>query len=689
MTEPRFRVGILGAGYVADYHIRAIRMLDDASIVGIADPDQEKARPMAARYHTQAYRSPGELLAAARPNVIHVLTPPQFHAPLSIEALNAGCHVYVEKPMAETAADCDRMIEAARGARRVLSVNHSARMDPVVLEALAQVKAGRIGDVVGVDFFRSSDYVPYAGGPNVPPPFRNGSYPFQDLGVHALYLVESFLGTVRKVNTRFFSTGREPFLMFDEWRVLAECDKGAGQIYLSWNVNPTQNELVIHGTKGVMHVDCYIQMITVRRKLPMIPKPILRMAFAVTNSQTQIWQTTRNLFRILTGSLKGNPGIQVGVHGFYDALRRGVDPPIPASEGRRMVMLMEEVSREADAAKQARVDAERARPVPPAKILVTGAGGFVGRRLLDRLAASGERIRVFIRRPAAWMDKYPNVSAVYGDLGDAEAVDRAIAGVETVYHVGAAMKGGKEEFERGTVWGTRNMIESCRKHNVKRVVYVSSQSVLDQAGHKPGTPVTESSPYEPYPERRGLYTQTKLTAEKIVLEAIRGKGFPAVVVRPGQIFGPGAERTSPSGAIGMAGRWIVVGDGSHQLPMVYVDDVVDALMAAGSKPEAVGHVMQLVDPTPITQREFVDWCKRSNRLDPPIKAVYVPKWFMMAASRGVEALGKILKKDLPLSVYRVESLRPPYPFDISAARSRLGWEPRVGTRKGMEITYGA
>ncbi|MEZ5404559.1 MAG: NAD-dependent epimerase/dehydratase family protein [Bryobacteraceae bacterium] len=689
MNQKTFRVGILGAGYVADYHIRALQTIAGVTIAGIADPDTAKAQAMAARYGARAFASFAELAAATQPDVVHILTPPQFHAPLAIEALDKGCHVYVEKPMAETAADCDRMIEAARRNNRVLSVNHSARMDPVVLEAIRQVKAGRIGDVKGVDFFRSSDYVPYAGGPVVPPPFRNGSYPFQDLGVHGLYLLESFLGHIRSVKANFYSTGRDPFLTYDEWRVLAECEKGVGELYLSWNVNPMQNELVVHGANGVMHIDCYIQMITVRRKLPMIPKPILRMGFAVTNSLSQIWQTTKNFFRILTGKLKGNPGITIGVQAFYGALAEGAEPPIPASEGRRMVDLMEQVSKEADTAKQALVDAARARPVAPAKILVTGAGGFLGRPLFERLAASGEPIRAFIRRPAAWMEKYPNAGAVFGDLGDAEALDRAVAGVETVYHVGAAMRGGKEEFERGTVWGTRNLIESCLKHGVKRVIYVSSQSVLDQASHVPGTPVTEASPYEPYPERRGLYTQTKLTAEKIVLDAIRDRGFPAVVLRPGQIFGPGAERTSPSGAIGMAGRWIVVGNGSHSLPLVYVDDVVDALIAAAHRPEALGQVIQLVDPTPITQRQFVDHCLRSPKLTPPIKALYIPKWFMMLAARGVDILGKVLKRDLPLSVYRVQSLRPPYPFDITAAKTKLGWEPRTGARRGMEITYGA
>ena len=685
MNETKFRVGVLGAGYVADYHLRALQLEPDVEIVGIADPDRERARALASRFGVAgAYSNLDEMAAAARPNVIHVLTPPAFHANLAVKALEAGCHVFVEKPMAETAADCERMIEAARRAGRSLSVNHSARMDPIVLEALRRVHAGQLGEILGVDFFRSSGYIPYAGGPDVPPPYRNGSYPFQDLGVHALYLIEAFLGEIGKLHTHYYSTGRDPYLMFDEWRLLAECKKGTGQIYLSWNGNPMQNELVVHGTKGVMHVDCYVQTLTVRRLLPMIPKPVLRMLFVMINGTSSAWDMVKNFARIATGKLKGNPGIQMAVAGFYDSLRRNVAPPIPAEEGLRMVRLMAAVSEEADAAKRARVEAVAAAAVVPAKILVTGAGGFLGQPLVRRLAAAGEPVRVLLRRPAAWLAEFPNVSAVFGDLGDAGAVRRAVAGVETVYHVGAAMRGGKEEFERGTVWGTRNIVEACLEHKTARLVYVSSLTVLDQAGHQSGTPVTESSPVEPYPERRGLYTQTKLTAENEVLAAVRTRGLPAAILRPGQIFGPGAERVSPAGSIGMGGRWTVVGNGKHLLPLVYVDDVVDGLIAAAQRPEAVGQVVQLVDPTPIDQNEFIAIAKRGL---PSLKAGRVPRWFMMLAARGIEFVGGLLKKEMPLSRYRVASLKPPYPFDQTAAQRILGWTPRVGTRRGLEITY--
>jgi nucleoside-diphosphate-sugar epimerase len=259
-------------------------------------------------------------------------------------------------------------------------------------------------------------------------------------------------------------------------------------------------------------------------------------------------------------------------------------------------------------------------------------------------------------------------------------------GIEMVFHVGAAMKGGPFEFQSATIWGTRNVIEACERHGVHRLVYVSSMSVLDQAGHQPGVPVNESSPYEPFPQERGLYTKTKLEAEKMVLSAAADGLIHAVVLRPGQIYGPGAEKTPPSGTIGIAGRWLVVGSGNHHIPLVYVENVVDALMLVASKDLPNGSIFQLVDPEGLRQREYVDSARRAGV---PIRASYVPAWFLKLAGVGVEMLGKVLRRPVPLTPYRVRSLTPLWPCDCMAAHTRLGWEPRVTIQEGMALTYPA
>ena len=321
--------------------------------------------------------------------------------------------------------------------------------------------------------------------------------------------------------------------------------------------------------------------------------------------------------------------------------------------------------------------------MPAPRILVTGAHGMLGQALVRRLREFGEPLRLAVRRPP---ETSPGeaIELVFGDLGDPDFVDRAVEGMEVVFHVGAAMRGGLAEFTSGTMWGTRNIVDACERHGVRKLVYVSSMSVLHNAGHLPDTPVTETFPYEPHAALRGLYTQTKLEAEKTVLLAAEENRIHAVVLRPGQIYGPGAEKAPPAGTITMAGRWLVVGSGEHYVPLVYIENVVDALLLAAQQDFPNGSIFQLVDPEGIRQKEYVEWVKRSGR---KVRVWYVPAWLLQCAAAGVVVVAKMLRRPVPLSPYRVKSITPLWPCDWTAAHTRLGWKPRISLQEGMAITF--
>src|SRR5262249_16959740 len=155
-----------------------------------------------------------------------------------------------------------------------------------------------------------------------------------------------------------------------------------------------------------------------------------------------------------------SPGIHAGVVRFHHALAQSTEPPVTMDEGRRMVAWLEPICREADAHRDRVLRLKES--LEPRRILITGASGLLGRALLDRLHAGGESVRVLVRRRSPELERMPGVQVVYGDLGDPEAVDRAIAGVQLVYHVGATMRGrGWAAYEAGTVCGTSNVVHSC------------------------------------------------------------------------------------------------------------------------------------------------------------------------------------------------------------------------------------
>ena len=236
-------------------------------IVGICDTQFDAASALADRFGIPVAAATLADLATVNPHSVHVLTPPSSHAALTLQALDMGCHVLVEKPMADTVADCESMIASARKNKRVLGVNHSDLFDPVIMQALDAVRDGRIGELVSVDIIRNSEYPAYGGGP-LPGSVTQGSYPFRDLGVHGLYTIEAFLGPVPSLDVKYQSRGTDPNLHFDEWQAQAQTANGVGRLLLSWNARPMENRLMVRGTRGIIEVDRFLQTCRIHRVLP-------------------------------------------------------------------------------------------------------------------------------------------------------------------------------------------------------------------------------------------------------------------------------------------------------------------------------------------------------------------------------------------------------------------------------------
>jgi predicted dehydrogenase/nucleoside-diphosphate-sugar epimerase len=682
-----FKVGLVGAGYISPFHIRALQALPNVKIIGITDRVEARAQQIVQQFHLPAAFSSLQAMAAERPDVIHVMTPPSTHTEVTLEAISMGCHVLVEKPLATDPRDCDKIADAAREKGVIVCVNHSLLCDPFISQALHIVRGGGIGEVVTVHYLRSSDYPPYPGGP-LPVHYREGGYPFRDIGVHALYLVDLFLGKIEDVSGTFVTQGKgDPNMLYDEWQALVRCERGIGHIQLSWNVRPLQNLLIIQGTKGIIRADLFSMAVTCRKNTP-LPKSIERVINAMGEAKQTLIQVPKNVLGFLRGRIKPYHGLQTLVAGFYQGLATGMPPIVTPEQAKPIIAWTERFASVADSAK-IEFQERFSRPLK-ARVLVTGATGFIGRYLVRRLLAKqpgdgGPLIRLFVRRPPKeWMND-SRVEVVLGDLGDPEAVARAVFGVETIYHVGAAMSGGQADFERGTIVGTQNIIEASLSSGVKEMIYISSLSVLHASLSQPGKKIKEDWPLEPHPERRGHYTYAKLAAERMIVRAVKEKGLRAVILRPGQVFGPGAPVLTPAVARRAKDRFIVLGNGQFVLPLVYVEDVIDAILQAAALPKKEGSIFQLVDSAQITQNQFLDLYM--TRCGISGKVVHVPLLFVYGMAFGVQILCKLLRRPPPLSIYRVASALAPMTFDCGAAREGLSWQPRVGVAAGLEETF--
>lgn len=300
-------------------------------------------------------------------------------------------------------------------------------------------------------------------------------------------------------------------------------------------------------------------------------------------------------------------------------------------------------------------------------IVVTGAAGHLGSATVKRLVAEGQRVRGFVRRAMT----EPGVEYVTGDLGDRDAVDRAVQGAEVVVHAGAATKGDWAEHERATIHGTEHVIAACRAHGVKQLVHISSLSVIDWAG---STRVDEHVALEPRAAERGHYTRAKLAAEQLVCAS----GLPSVVLRPGQIFGGGIPLINGAVARAAGGRWLVLGDGTLELPLVYLDDVVDAIAAAIARKLTHGQVIQIVDPERLTQQDVLALAGGNKKI------IRVPRGLVFALGKLSELPLRALGRQSPIAAYRLKSALSPLHYASRRAHELLGWTPRVGVREGIK-----
>jgi predicted dehydrogenase/nucleoside-diphosphate-sugar epimerase len=667
---------MVGAGHISEFHVAAVEATPDVELVGVTDLDPERAAETAEQHGTRAFESL-EALVEAGANVIHVLTPPSAHAAVALEALERGCHVLIEKPIAESVEDARRIGELAREKGLVASVDHSLLYDPQVLRLLEQVRAGAIGEVVAVDIFRASEYPPYEGGP-LPPHLRDAAYPWRDVAVHCLYLIQTLLGDIEELEADWRSLGGDPNLAFDEWRALVRTSGGLGQFQLSWNAKPMESQMVVRGTLGQIRVDLFAMYLGKRSVTP-LPKAAERVVNAYAESLRPLVDVPVGAWKFVRGEVQPFQGLRNLVTDFYARLGRDEPPPVSVDEAAEVVRWVEQVAGAAEAEQAERL--ARFTLSPTADFLVTGASGKLGSAVVRRLLDEGRSVRAFVRRIPD--EPVEGVEYAIGQLGDPQAVDRAVAGAERIIHAGAAMSGGWPEHLGSTVVGTRNVVDAARTHGVKQLVHISSMSVVDWASAAGGRPLDETAPLEPRAEERGAYTRAKLEAEQIVTGAA-ADGLPAVILRPGQLFGGGIPVLNGSVARRAGSRWLFLGDGTLPLPLIYMDDAVDAIMAAVDRDLTGGEVIQLIDPERLTQQDVLDLA------DGDAKRTRLPRSLVFSLGKLSEYPLGALGVQSPVALYRMKSALARVEFESRRAESELGWTPRVGAREGIRrVTAGA
>lgn len=327
------------------------------------------------------------------------------------------------------------------------------------------------------------------------------------------------------------------------------------------------------------------------------------------------------------------------------------------------------------------------------KILVTGAGGFLGKLVVERLLAHGQTdIRCMLRdtSKAAGLHeiaaRFPDakLEMVAVNLRNPVEIAPAIAGCEMVIHAAAALKGSPAEMFMDSVVASRNLLDAVATMKPMRVVLVSSFGAMGVSGLGRGAMVDESTPMETHPEQRDVYSYSKLRQEQLFWEYKQKFGFELVVLRPGVIYGPGGGQFSNRVGLSLFGTFLHLG-GSNLLPLTYVENCAEAIVVAAFYPAADGQIYNVVDDDLLTSREYLSLYKKQVK---PMRSVPVPYFALMMIARAVEGYSKRSKGQLPaiFTPYKTRAMWGGNKFSNAKLKS-IGWHPIVSTRDALKKTF--
>ena len=312
-------------------------------------------------------------------------------------------------------------------------------------------------------------------------------------------------------------------------------------------------------------------------------------------------------------------------------------------------------------------------------VLVTGATGFLGTSLVRRLLSDGAPVRVLARSAAKARPLTDGgAELVVGDITDRDAVAAAVADVSVVYHLaGRLLEPGvpAAEYRRTHVEGTKLLLACCqRERGLERFVHCSTTGVLGVTGDRPAD---ETAPLRP----TNVYEATKAEAELAVRDAWR-EGFPAVIARPGLVYGPGDLHLLGFFRSVLRRQFRPIGRRQVWLHPIYIDDMVEGLVRCGLDGAATGECFHLAGRDPVRLAELAEEIARAGGTRVPAGRIPLPA--AQAAAALGDRLPAGLKRSAPLTRSRLEFLTHSRVYDVSKARRVLGFAAATDLPTGTE-----
>jgi predicted dehydrogenase/nucleoside-diphosphate-sugar epimerase len=693
----RLKVGLLGAGYILQAHAKALAAVDSVEIHAVCDVSQARAAQAAASFGIPNVFTSLTQLLESDCDVVHVLLPPFLHEETARQLLLAGKSVFLEKPMGLSSVECQAVVDLAKAKGLKVGVNHNFLFLPGYEELRRAANDGSIGSIdhLAVNWFLPLGLIQFG-------PFNNwivgseGNMLFE-LGSHVAAFATDLLGPLDQLT----AVASHPIDLPGDQRVLRHWNvigsRSGTSVSLNLSVVPGQPDRSVHvrGLGANAHFDFGRDLYWIER-VQSNSAMFDQLHLGRANARQLAEGAWSNVRGYLGAVLKRKPyneafqaSISRSVATFYQTLPGTLDPRLDGQFGVSVIQLCERIVSGAGAAaasppKPIRTD--DVGPVAKPTALIVGGTGFIGRKLVKALADRGVGVRVLSRSVASArlaLSGLP-VDIAQGAHDDRAALDKALDGIDVVYHLAKATGQRWDDYVTGDIEPTRVLAEAAMAHGVKRFIYTGTIDSYHSANA--GDVITSDTPLDANLAHRNLYARSKAACEALLQKMHKERGLPLVIFRPGVVIGEGSPPAH--WGVGMfhsdtrAQLW---GAGTTKLPLVLVDDVAEGLALGMAAPGIEGQAFLLTDEPVLTAREYVDEVSTASgtRISAPPTAIW--RFFVLdAAKEAIKHLVRHPNRRVPS--YRDWSCRAHRArYDNSKTRQVLGWKP-AGTREAMVNT---
>lgn len=675
------KIAFAGCGKIAHVHINFLSKLG-AKVASVCDSSDTRASLFSQQYKIPHYYTDmSTMLSEENLEVLHILTPPHTHFDLIIKSLESGCHVVVEKPLCLKKSEAERIYKIAQEKNLKLCVDHTRVYNPLLLKARKIIQNGQYGKVVRMEYDYDDPFLDMKG--NAIPWLKEmqGGI-FEDLLPHPLSVFLSIDPQLDIKNVIFKANKAK---ITEELFVRLSSVNTDAFVKLSLKIKPLKNILNIYCQNGSIKIDLRNQY-AVFLKHYNIPNILSRVVNTISEILQMSFGFLKSVIGILLGKIHPYSGLDEILRIFYTDLAIPKHDTANTLDALKIVDLTERiVDSISDKNTSERLDEQkyRNRLLKPAECLVTGGTGFIGKALVRRLLADGMSVRVLCRKNSD-LDAIPeNAGITFGDVRDSESLKKALHGVNLVYHCAAAMSGDWADFYETTVSGTANLLEAIRESQVKKLIYLSSLSVLNYNKIANGSVVNEKSYTEDKPEARGFYTQSKLDAENIIRNfADEIKKVTTIILRPGLVYGRESNKVLNNAGVLLDKYLFVFGMGKRYLGLNYIENLSDALLLASKSDLASGVIYHVVDSEQPTVSEFI---RKHNALTGnTVTPIFMPIILWKTAFSLVDILLLVKNGKKGDFSYKLASNSKKLSYSCDSIQKEMQWNPPYDFNNAME-----